>query len=203
LGLLTSLAELEWSFSGISVGAAILLAVGILVALGPVGWNYRVTIAGAALVVLMVPVLEDTELAPGTELRFPDGVGGPVALLRHGEKAVLFDARSPGAGYRARTRDRIFPWLASLGVERLAAVILSHPGVRPEVHWNFREGPAVGDLIEANACDRVSTWNWQHWCSMPGGTPRQRADQDGAGLQPDRPPSGFQGYTLRADPAQW
>jgi len=153
-GLLTSLAELEWSFSGISVGAAILLAVGILVALGPVGWNYRVTIAGAALVVLMVPVLEDTELAPGTELRFPDGVGGPVALLRHGEKAVLFDARSPGAGYRARTRDRIFPWLASLGVERLAAVILSHPGVRPEVHWNFREGPAVGDLIEANACDR-------------------------------------------------
>ncbi|TDT39446.1 competence protein ComEC [Halospina denitrificans] len=151
-GLLTSLAELEWSFSGISVGAAILLAIGILVALGPVGWRYRGTIAGAALVVLTVPVLEDTAPDPGIELRFPDGVGGPVALVRLDDRAVLFDARAPVAGYRERTRDRIFPWLSSLGVERLEAVILSHPGVRPEVHWNFSQGPVVRDLIQAHAC---------------------------------------------------
>lgn len=153
-GLLTWMAELDWTFPSISLGAAILLAVGILIALGPVGWMYRTAVIGSALMVLNLPVLQGGADEPVTELRFPDGVGGPVALLRDDGRAVLFDARSPDAGYRARTRDRIFPWLKTLGVERLDAVILSHPGVRPEVHWNFVDGPVMEELLEAYDCER-------------------------------------------------
>ena len=151
-GALTGLAELEWTLPELSPGAAGLLAAGTLIALGPMGWWYRAAILGAALVVLNAPMMQPASPHTGTELRFPDGVGGPVALLRHDGRAVLFDARSPDGGYRARTRDRLLPWLEALGVAHLEAVILSHPGVRPEANWNFRQGPGIGTLVQASQC---------------------------------------------------
>lgn len=171
--VLETLAEFEWSMPGMDGGLVLVLAGAIMVALWPVGWPCRATVGAAAALMLAFPPGGDDTPGPVSELRFPDGFGGPMALFRHQGRSVLFDARSPDAGYRGRTRDRVLPWLESLGVDRLDAVVLSHPEARAERHWNFSGGPRISRMIEADGCGRVDKLGFE-----------------GAGLRPWRDPRG-------------
>ena len=153
--LLESLAGLDWRFPAIPPLTIVLLTLGALVALMPVGWGYRGLMMAVAAAVMLAPEPDPGPPEQPTELRFPDGFGGPMALVRDGGTRILFDARTPGPRYRERNRDRVLPWLRALDINSLDALVISHPGVRPDQHWRFPDGPVIERVLAPERCERV------------------------------------------------
>lgn len=127
----------------------------VLCSLLPVGWSYRLL---AVLVLALVPLAEKdraASVADVRELRIPDGVGGPVVLIRDGTRTLLFDGREPDARVRAITRDRIGAWLEALEVERIDRLVIAHPAMTRQHHWRSPRLPKIRHVTAAPECEEV------------------------------------------------
>ncbi|MEQ6885102.1 ComEC/Rec2 family competence protein [Salicola sp. Rm-C-2C1-2] len=134
---------------------AVLAAGIVLCTLLPVGWPYRLL---AVLVLTLVPLAEKdraASVADVRELRIPDGVGGPVVLIRDGTRTILFDGREPDARVRAITRDRIGSWLEALDVERIDHLVMAHPAMTRQHHWRSPRLPKLRHVTAASECETV------------------------------------------------
>lgn len=163
------------------LGAAIVLCL-----LLPLGRYYR---ALAVMVLCLIPFggPDPGGSGPaGVVLQVPDGVGGPVVLIRNATTSLLFDGREPGARTRATNRDRIAPWLEARGIETLDHLVLGHPQMARREHWQSPVIPSIGKTTTAGECASVGDFSMQSLrvtgimagkgvCSMVIGAEGQRA----------------------------
>ncbi|MGM0449803.1 MAG: ComEC/Rec2 family competence protein [Pseudomonadota bacterium] len=135
-------------------GSAAALGAGlVLCLLLPLGRYYR----GLAISVLcLIPFAGDDQGAQaegGVVMRIPDGVGGPVVLVRNGSRTLLFDAREPDARTRETTRDRVAPWLEARGIDAVDYLVLGHPQMARSEHWQSPALPPIRETAAAEECD--------------------------------------------------
>ena len=124
----------------------------VLCLLLPLGRYYR---ALAVSVLSLVPFAGDNVGVPAPEgvvLRVPDGVGGPVVLVRSGTETLLFDGREPDARTRETTRDRIAPWLEARGIDAVNHLVLGHPQMALREHWQSPALPPIREATVAEEC---------------------------------------------------
>ncbi len=145
-------------------------------------WRVITLAALAAVMGLGVAPKNDSDSLAQAQVRFPDGVGGSLAVVRSEGETLVFDGRQPAPARRGQTRDRLLPWLSDQGIEHIDTLVLSHPGADLERRWHFADAdPTFERILQGEDCRSGQTLGVGVWQATLWRDPRQsgltRAEQ--------------------------